>query len=676
MKCFAAWNDGPIPQRMDKSAREFGNLGIEVTALAAHPASDVVVLGDSGGSLTLFDPTQGEILARHKGHSKSVTRILFSRDGDHMVSTSTDGAVIVWTGEGDAVHKTEAKGGVLAAAIHPETQQIAFGGMDKRITIWDAFDTGSFVHLPDQTAPSTACCWMADGWLVVGDLAGALWIWDPSQMRLVKRIKAHDQQVNHIIAGRRQDWYASAAWDGNVKIWTKAFRERSVFAREGHQPMGLATTPIEDLLAVGYFDGGMRVWNLKDGQLTDEFSASDQPLASIAATADGASIVTADNTGTVRGWSIGAVGTTRYVHRHAGEVYSVAYTRDNLHLLSVGWDGCLKMWDRQNGSELGYIHVSEKPATSLDVAFDNSFWAIGSADGAIRIWNVAEQSFDALLQSHKLSLSSVKLLGQSDHVLSGSWDNRLSITSIKAQYVDRWFDGHSKEVTSCDVSLDGRRMVSASRDGTIRVWRLDEETEHARPQFVLNPHAGSVFACAISPDGRSVAGGYADHAVRIWSAERPSEAMVLEGHQDEATACRFTPDGKLLVTADRSGLVCFWDASNAMPLGTLLHEAPILCLGISPDGAQAAIGDSAGFVRFMDLEYPADPPWITATIEHRSPSLWRLGSPAVESWRACCIYCGASQLVDKGTLGKRWKCPKCRHEMQVCPRAAAALARV
>src|SRR6478735_4262405 len=110
MKCFAAWNDGPVPQRMDKSAREFGNLGVEVTALAPHPASDVVVFGDMEGGLTLFDPTQGEVIAKLNSHKQSVTRILFTRDGEHMVTTATDGAVIVWTGDGEAVHKTESTG--------------------------------------------------------------------------------------------------------------------------------------------------------------------------------------------------------------------------------------------------------------------------------------------------------------------------------------------------------------------------------------------------------------------------------------------------------------------------------------------------------------------------------------------------------------------------------------
>src|SRR4029079_18944764 len=126
----------------------------------------------------------------------------------------------------------------------------------------------------------------------VGDLTGTLWVWEPAQMRLVRRMRAHQQQNKHNNANRRLDWYASSSWDGSVKIWTKAFRERSVCTREGQQPMGLGKTPVDDLLAVGYFDGVMRVWNLKDGQLTDEFSASDQPLASIATTADGTAIVT------------------------------------------------------------------------------------------------------------------------------------------------------------------------------------------------------------------------------------------------------------------------------------------------------------------------------------------------------------------------------------------------
>src|SRR5687768_10572368 len=122
MKCYAAWNDGPAPQRMDKSSRDLGGLTIEASVLATHPTSDVLVVGDMSGAVTLFDPTQSEILGQLGGHQASISRILFTPDGDHMLTASTDGAVFIWSGDGEIVHRTEATGGVLAAAVHPTTR--------------------------------------------------------------------------------------------------------------------------------------------------------------------------------------------------------------------------------------------------------------------------------------------------------------------------------------------------------------------------------------------------------------------------------------------------------------------------------------------------------------------------------------------------------------------------
>src|SRR5687768_10647280 len=122
MTRYAAWTAGPAPQRMDKSSRALGGLPVEASVLATHPTRDVLVVGDMSGAVTLFDPPQSEILGQLGGHQASVSRILFAPDGDHMLTAATDGAVFIWSGDGEIVHRTEATGGVLAAAVHPTTR--------------------------------------------------------------------------------------------------------------------------------------------------------------------------------------------------------------------------------------------------------------------------------------------------------------------------------------------------------------------------------------------------------------------------------------------------------------------------------------------------------------------------------------------------------------------------
>jgi WD40 repeat protein len=71
-------------------------------------------------------------------------------------------------------------------------------------------------------------------------------------------------------------------------------------------------------------------------------------------------------------------------------------------------------------------------------------------------------------------------------------------------------------VTACAVTPDGRRVVSASRDQTLKVWDL----ETGRPLATLEGHAHGVTACAVTPDGRRVVSASEDKTLKVWDLER------------------------------------------------------------------------------------------------------------------------------------------------------------
>src|SRR5438270_851165 len=63
--------------------------------------------------------------------------------------------------------------------------------------------------------------------------------------------------------------------------------------------------------------------------------------------------------------------------------------------------------------------------------------------------------------------------------------------------------GHQKAVLVTTFSPDGKTLVTAGLDGTLKIWNLETLSERAAPRW----HTGYVFSAAFTPDGRTLAVG-------------------------------------------------------------------------------------------------------------------------------------------------------------------------
>src|SRR5262249_34231828 len=72
--------------------------------------------------------------------------------------------------------------------------------------------------------------------------------------------------------------------------------------------------------------------------------------------------------------------------------------------------------------------------------------------------------------------------------------------------------GHTAGVSACVVTPDGRHVVSASQDQTLKVWELATGREVA----TLQSHTAWVTACAVTPDGRHMVSASGDKTLKVW----------------------------------------------------------------------------------------------------------------------------------------------------------------
>ncbi|GBG32246.1 WD repeat-containing protein wdr-5.1 [Hondaea fermentalgiana] len=125
--------------------------------------------------------------------------------------------------------------------------------------------------------------------------------------------------------------------------------------------------------------------------------------------------------------------------------------------------------------------------------------------------------------------------------------------------------GHTAPVLFVDISKDGKRVVSASEDCTIRVWIAAT----GESDFVLVGHKEAVTCAVISPDNPDVIVSTSrDGTARVWV--KGVCALKFERHGRTPVLCCCISDcGRFVCTGDQSGALKIWEIFSE---GECLHE--------------------------------------------------------------------------------------------------------
>ena len=153
-------------------------------------------------------------------------------------------------------------------------------------------------------------------------------------------------------------------------------------------------------------------------------------------------------------------------------------------------------------------------------------------------------------------------------------------------------------------SPDGKAFATASLDGTVKVWGLDQSGDKINQTALLSlpnpidfhPEVDAVgYTIAFSPDGTHLAAISEKYTASIWEIPSGKLITTLEGHTGDVYSVAFSPDGKLLATASADMTIKLWDPTSGREVQTLSRHTDIPLLAVfSPDGKTLASGGIDG----------------------------------------------------------------------------------
>ena len=162
---------------------------------------------------------------------------------------------------------------------------------------------------------------------------------------------------------------------------------------------------------------------------------------------------------------------------------------------------------------------------------------------------------------------------------------------------------HGGKISVVEYSPDGSRLLTASSDGTIRIWRADG----SGTPITLSGHSGLVTSATFSPDGSRVLTFHSDFTARVWRADGSGSPIFLPSRGGQLTSAIFSPDGSRVLTTSYNGtysVARLWQADGSGTAIVLYTHKGWGTPTFSPDGSRILTTASNGTTQLWHTDGP------------------------------------------------------------------------
>ncbi|KAG9349437.1 hypothetical protein JZ751_027880 [Albula glossodonta] len=336
-------------------------------------------------------------------------------------------------------------GSVFCVSLDPATNSLVVtGGEDDKAYIWRICDGEVVFECTGHKDSVTCGSFSHDSKLVAtGDMSGLIKVWKVDTKEEVWSFEVGDLEW--------LEWHHSApvllagTADGSVWMWKVPGGDCKTFQGPGCQATCGKILPDGKRAVVGYEDGVIRFWDLKQGNAIHVIKGNDG---------------------------------------HQGALTCIACNKDGSLVLTGSVDSQAKLINTATGKVVGLFSVEDGKAKGLkeDEADSNSVESVGFCnvlpliavaylDGTLAIYDMSTQHLRHSCQ-HKAGIVQLQWEESSSVVSTCSLDGAVRLWDARSGSMVSEYRGHSAEILDFTLNREASLAVTASGDHKAKVFCL------------------------------------------------------------------------------------------------------------------------------------------------------------------------------------------------------------